>query len=177
MQQNGVVTTLTSRVMLTSHTLSPCPEVTQSIKFSSERLMARKDADTIHLISVSLRKYWSCFKVTVSAVHTLVVALNEKKSSYYMTSCDALWITYSLQHWSLQFALSSLEIYHSLWPILSICTSRPSQKSPVLSVSPSLSFIHSVIRRPVLLQTRALAGEAASTDDLILYLRDLLSCR
>lgn len=33
-----------------------CPEVTQSIKFSSERLMARKGADTIHLISVSLRK-------------------------------------------------------------------------------------------------------------------------
>ncbi len=149
-----------------------------SIKFSSEWLMARNGADTIHLISVSLRKYWSRFKV--SAVHILEVALNVKKSSYYMTSCDALWITYSLQHWSSQFALSSLEKYHSLWPILSICASWPSQKSPVLSVSPvSLSFILSVfvIMRPVLLQTRVLAGDTASTHDLILYLRDLLSCR
>ncbi len=48
-----------------------------SIKFSSEWLMARNGADTIHLISVSLRKYWSRFKV--SAVHILEVAMNGKK--------------------------------------------------------------------------------------------------
>lgn len=46
-----------------------------------------------------------------------------------------------------------------------------------LSFYPSFTLSLSVISRPVLLQTRALAGEAASTHDLILYLRDLPSCR